>query len=262
MAGQACEAIRDQLYAFLDDALDIQMTLKIQAHLEACPTCLQRYQFVLNMRRLLREEAAAFMVPPQLEARLRKLGRAGRGWPKRLRPMLQPAVLVVAAVLLVLVPAGLFLRFSPPADLVPRLVAHHRAILHEQIPLSLRSSNPQQVITWLREQVPFFVDIPQASLAGFLPVGATTFALPEGTGVYVLYKRQGESLAYMVSIGKETTLPAGKTVAIGSHTLSLHREGGYTIGLWRVDGRTYALISQAGEQEFLEYAAICIRLSL
>ena len=100
MDDHECQVVADKLYAFLDDALDVPETLNIQAHLETCPACYQRYQFVLNLRGLLREEAETFVAPQQLEDRIRALGRAEIRKAKRWRFWLWPGpVMAVAACL-------------------------------------------------------------------------------------------------------------------------------------------------------------------
>ncbi|RMF90912.1 MAG: hypothetical protein D6736_05935 [Nitrospinota bacterium] len=254
MSGQRCEEIRDQLYAFLDDALDIQATLQVRAHLEVCSTCFQRYQFILNLRSLLREEAADFPLPPTLEHRIRKRVETGRVSFRR-RVWLG----VAAVLLLVLLPLGFFLRSS--ADLPSTLLAHHRAILNAQEPMRLLSSDPRQVMTWVQDQASLAIELPQASLAGFTLIGATVISLSEGKGVYVLYRRGEMELAYVVLPAQTQPLPPGNRLSIEGQILSVHREGEYTLGFWRVGTLLYALISRAKEQEFLEYAALCVRLS-
>ena len=242
MGDHECQAIADELYAFLDDALDLHMTLNVQAHLETCSTCFQRYQFVLNMRGLLREEAATFTAPVSLENRLRKLGRAQQRSSMWRRLLLKPVPLIAATVLLVLVLVAPALRIFGRADIVPSLVAHHRAILDAKVAMDLRTSNPQRITAWIEEQVPFPVNIPQASLEGYALVGATTIPLSNGSGMYVLYKRQAERLAYLVFPEGDVPIAAGKEALIGPYKLSLHRQAGYMIGIWQVDGRTYAMM--------------------
>jgi anti-sigma factor (TIGR02949 family) len=259
VADPACDILVDQLYAFVDDALDIQMTLMIRAHLEACPVCLQRYQFVLNMRQLLRQQEAAVEVPRRLEKRLRKPELAGDRKVRWRYPGLRPVFLTAMAVLFLLVPTVLFWRHAAPVDLVPVLLAQHRAILQQTVPLRLHASTPFQVTTWLRHRAPYVGDLPQAARAGFTLVGATILPLPQRQGVYVLYKREAEPMAYIVLPDADLPLPRGKMAVLGRRTFSLYGEEGYTIGFWKARGRRYALIIQGDEQEFLGYAAVCLR---
>ena len=251
--------IGDHLYAFLDDALDIPHTLHIRAHLETCPACFQRYQFVLNVRHLLREEAANFTAPPHLEERLRQLGNRK---PKRPRQLpWRPLPLTVVAILFLLILVTLFFHTSREPELVPLLLAQHRTVLDAQQPLQLRTTNPEEVMAWLKDQIQIPINLPRAALAGFTLVGATTLALPGGKGAYVLYKRQANSLAYVVLATGHASLPAGRRVTLGRQLLTIHREGGYIVGFWTVAEQTYALIAQADEREFLEYVALCVRLT-
>jgi mycothiol system anti-sigma-R factor len=261
MDDHECRVVADKLYAFLDDALDVPETLNIQAHLETCPACYQRYQFVLNLRGLLREEAETFVAPQQLEDRIRALGRAEIRRTKRWRFWLWPGPVMAATALLTLVLLSLFLYVSRQGGAVASLVAYHRTLIEENIPLRLRTSDPQRVTTWIREQMRFPVDIPQASLEGYTLVGATTIPLSNESGTYVLYKRQAERLAYLVFPEGGISIPAGKEVLLGSHKLSLYRKGGYMVGIWRADGHMFALIGEDDEEEFLEYAAVCLRFS-
>ncbi|GIX46234.1 MAG: hypothetical protein KatS3mg131_0445 [Candidatus Tectimicrobiota bacterium] len=256
MDQRACEALGDQLYAFVDDALDIQATLQVQAHLESCAACFQRYQLLLNVRALLRAEATQLLPPAELEQRVRRLKRTaqGRRWQRWSRP--RPLVLAAAAVLVLL--AAVSLLHHRRADLAAALLAQHQAVLR-QGNLLLRTADAQRVMAWSRQRFALPVSLPQASLAGFGLVGATPVALPAGEGVYVLFRRAHQHLAYVVL--RAAPLPQGKRMRLGPHTLVLQQRGGYTLAFWQVAQRLHALIAALPEPEFLEYAALCLQLA-
>jgi mycothiol system anti-sigma-R factor len=68
-----CTEIQVRLEQYVDRELSREEAAEVQAHLEACPPCLQMFHFEGSMRRLVRR-ACSELAPESLRARILKSG--------------------------------------------------------------------------------------------------------------------------------------------------------------------------------------------
>jgi mycothiol system anti-sigma-R factor len=64
-----CVEIQERLEQFVDRELSTAEAAEVQAHLDACPPCVQMYHFETGMRRLVRR-ACCEAAPESLRARI------------------------------------------------------------------------------------------------------------------------------------------------------------------------------------------------
>ena len=56
MSGTECEEILRQVEVYLDGELPAEEAARVEGHLAGCSPCLERQEFVSNLRRILRDK--------------------------------------------------------------------------------------------------------------------------------------------------------------------------------------------------------------
>jgi len=69
MDEENCDEALTELYRFLDDELDEATRVQIQVHLDGCSTCLEAFDFEVELRRVIRSRCQE-RVPDELRARV------------------------------------------------------------------------------------------------------------------------------------------------------------------------------------------------
>ena len=67
-----CEEVLEQLFAFLDEDLDLKRSARIEQHLQRCRDCFSRAEFEKRLRQRVRETGTA-QAPERLRLRVRGL---------------------------------------------------------------------------------------------------------------------------------------------------------------------------------------------
>jgi anti-sigma factor RsiW len=114
----------------------------------------------------------------------------------------------------------------------------------------LISSDSAEVAGWLRERLPFGVEVPlfpDARLAG-----ARLLLVGGQSGAVVEYALGGRALSYYI-------LPGAKADAAAEPRVSLASRAGYRIASWEAAGLTHALIAGLPEPKLVELAHYCIQ---
>jgi anti-sigma factor RsiW len=131
----------------------------------------------------------------------------------------------------------------PQRDTVGSLVEDQ---LRSQNGAGLISSDSVQVALWLRERLPFAVQVP------LFPDARLT-----GARLLVADRRSGAVIEYVVGVRTLTyyVLPGKR----GSHRqVELASRNGYRVASWRDDGLTHALVATLPGPKLMEYARYCI----
>ncbi len=69
MDEENCDEALTELYRFLDDELDDTTRVHIELHLDGCSTCLEAFDFEIELRRVIRSRCQE-RVPDELRARV------------------------------------------------------------------------------------------------------------------------------------------------------------------------------------------------
>jgi anti-sigma factor RsiW len=219
-------------------------------HAARCPDC---RRFLEDMRRLgegIREAMPRPPAPMALRNRLfRSIARArtvGAGRTGGYRRRLAAAL---AAVLLL---AGAWLGWRvvsepfPQFDALGAIAEDH---LRAERSAGLISSDSVEVARWLRERLPFGVEVPLFPDARL--TGARLLLVGGQSGAVVEYAIAGRPLSYYI-------LPGGTGTAAGARRVRVASRAGYRIASWEDAGFTHALIAGLPAPRLIELAHYCI----
>ena len=188
-----CDGVRRLLAPFLDGELVDDERRLVEAHLASCEAC----------RALLARESSLFSAVqgalPRHEASAELRERVG-SFADRRQPRL--AWMAVAALMLGVVAGAIVWRLSarqptaPTSDLVAVAVDSHLRFARGQLPLEVRSEEPDEVSRWFAGRVPFHVTLPDYPVAP----GEMKFYRLEG-GRLVALEGRGFSLRWVLGTG-------------------------------------------------------------
>jgi anti-sigma factor RsiW len=249
----ACGRTRRLLWP---DAGPREATAEIMAareHAGRCPDC---RRFLEDMRRLgdgIREAAPRPPAPMEVRdrlfrsiARARTVGasRAAQRWHRRLGAGLAAALLF----------AGAWLGWratsdfpTPHRDALAAIADDH---LQAQRSAGLISSDSVEVARWLRERLPFGVEVPL--FPGGRLTGARLLLIGGQSGAVVEYAIAGRPLSYYI-------LPGAKGEAASTpRQVRVASRAGYRIASWEDAGLIHALIAGLPGPKLVELAHYCI----
>jgi anti-sigma factor RsiW len=219
-------------------------------HADRCPDC---RRFLEDMRLLgdgIREAMPRPPAPMEVRDRLfRSIARArttggGRtaGYRRRL----------AAALTAALVLAGAWLGWraaSGPSLQLDALGAIAEDHLRTERSAGLISSDSVEVARWLRERLPFGVEVPLFPDARL--TGARLLLVGGQSGAVVEYAIAGRPLSYYI-------LPGGSEPAASVRRVRVASRAGYRIASWEDAGFTHALIAGLPAPKLIELAHYCI----
>jgi anti-sigma factor RsiW len=113
----------------------------------------------------------------------------------------------------------------------------------------LISSDSMEVARWLRERLPFGVEVPLFPDARL--TGARLLLAGGQSGAVVEYAVAGRPLSYYI-------LPGGAETAAGVGRVRVVSRAGYRIAFWEDAGFTHALIAGLPAPKLIELAHYCI----
>jgi hypothetical protein len=190
-------------------------------HARDCPSCRQRYEDALALRRRLRtafvgvhvDEALAHQVATAVRA---ASGRASRPAPRPLWRWL-PASLAAAAVLIAMAAVGLYLAGPRPAEAAPaELVQIHQANLMPHADLH-GSDDANRIAEYLRKQLGFLPAMPRLGEGMALRGCCVAYFRNRPVGSYVMDTGRGV-VSIIVVRERAASLSLDGRVAAGGQT--------------------------------------------
>ena len=208
----------EKVTAFVDGALDVQETVRIELHVQACTECHAQADFERSLRRRL--SALRAPVPGELlEARVRRAVHPVR----RARP-LRWAAAAAAAVLLALWAHG------APAVVATQLAWDHGHCFGKQtLPAKVWTADPGYLAAWLEKEGTLGPSLPE-SAAGLEMVGARYCPLMDRRVAHVYYTGGDQRLSVFLVPGW-VRLDRPRQTTRGGTTVRLLRAGDTTVGL-------------------------------
>ena len=248
-----CSTVGSWVDALLDGELDPKNAAEVEAHLEACTACKQRYEakraLSSNMRRLdlgyaapesLRRRITAGLEVAQADSmepgstRPRPVSAASRqrgparwfvlaGWP----------VALAASALL----ASVLLQQRPQeADEV--VAAHVRSLLADHLS-DVVSSSHHTVKPWFAGKIDFAPPVPDLSSQGFELVGGRLDYLEHQQVAALVYRKHGHIINVLASLPGRDTARLPQTA----------RVQGYSLRSWKQAGLNLVAVSDIDPQE-------------
>lgn len=265
-----CKELGTYIDAYLDDELSIVENLRVQAHLVFCGRCRSVVESEVGLRSLIRADALEDSAPEHLREKiLRQISERAAGEPARavdastFRPWVFFAGLVAGAatVGMVFALATYLLKGSPGgfSPLAAEMVGKHQIYSRGEQSLQVKSSDPLEVASWLRERLGFSVRLPQLARPGERLVGARLSSIADGQAAYLLYQWMGRKTSLFIFKALPTVLSSGspKTVA-GVQFFTADLEG-YPVVWWEDQERYYAAVSDGSVDNLIEFGLLCVK---
>lgn len=174
---------------------------------------------------------------------------SARGWPYM-------KWLVPAMALILVVGALVTIRLSSPAPLSGAEYAEFAAKTHQQyaqgnLALDVRSDSQQTLNEWFKEKAPFSLALPASpAVPGeerpYRLEGARLVQVRSKSAVYIAYQMQTGPASLMVTPDSVAVASGGVKVDFKKVSFHYRMVEGYRVVTWSLRGRTYALVSQEG----------------
>ena len=258
-----CEEARPLIQGYADAELDLASSLEIERHLAGCTACAAAYRQILVLRAALRAGGASFAAPAALRTALgdvvsaaRHAERARLRSPMMRRPLTLQAIassrtaamLAAAAVLLMIVLAGVHRRVMPTGDdlIGNEIVASHVRSLMVNHLADVISSNQHTVKPWFDGKIDFAPTVSDFAAQGFALSGGRLDYV-DGRPVAALIYRRREHIINLF------TWPIGDT---HDRAPSLEKRQGYNLVHWIRAGMEYWAVSNLNGNELMKFAGL------
>jgi mycothiol system anti-sigma-R factor len=244
-----CTTVGSWVDALLDGELDSKNAAEVEAHLEACTACKQRYEakraLSSNMRRLdlgytapesLRRRITAGLEVAQadsMEPGPTRSAAAGQRGPARWFVLAGWPVALAASALLASV---LLQQRSQEADEV--VAAHVRSLLADHLN-DVVSSSHHTVKPWFAGKINFAPPVPDLSPQGFELVGGRLDYLEHQQVAALVYRKHGHIINVLASLPGRDTASLPQTA----------RVQGYSLRSWKQAGLNLVAVSDIDPQE-------------
>lgn len=265
-----CKELTKYIDAYLDDELSVMENLRVQAHLVFCGECREIVKSEVTLRSLIEADALDDRAPEHLREKiLQQIGERPARVATRphdvstFRPRIFFAGLLAGAAtvgLTLFLAAHLFRR---PADnvspLVAEIVGKHQIYSRDVATLQIRSSDPIEVSSWLRERLAFPVRLPFLARPGENLVGARLSTIADGQAAYLLYERAGRIISLYIFKALPALLSSESSKSVAGVQFFTSTLGGYRAVWWEDQDRYYAAISDGGINDLIEFGVLCVK---
>ena len=223
---------------------------QLMMHAALCEHCgpLLRAATALNQAPTPEEESflAQLAAPTRPDPPARASAHATSRW--RLIKWLAPATLVLATAGIV---ATLRMPLSGASFAEFAVNAHRQNTERKDASLDFRSDSPQMLNAWFQTRLPFALAIPAApEVPGekrpFQLEGARALEIGGKPAVYVAYRVNKDLVGLIVTPDSVATASGGITVDYQKLSFHYRTVADYKVVTWTLHGRTYALVSQEG----------------
>lgn len=266
-----CKELTRYIDAFLDDELSVIENLRVQAHLALCGNCRAVVKSEVSLRRLIEADALQDSAPAYLRERiLREVG--ARPQPRSSRAFglfsFRQRVFLAGLIATAVIVAGLILPLAPHlfrrtdstvSPLVAEMVGKHQIYSRREGALHVRSADPVEVGSWLRERLNFPVRLPQLARPGEMLVGARISSVADAQAAYLLYQMAGRRISLYVFKGLPGGIPSGSSKWVAGTQFFASAVGGVPVVWWEEQELYYAAVSESGVNNLIEFGLLCVQ---
>lgn len=215
-----CPEVRQRIYLFLDNELEVQENLEILAHLDFCTDCKERFESEKQLEEIYRNQFSAESDQSELWRKIRSqigFSRKILFWASPIKRKLLIWTPAIAATFIIVL-GTLFYYFSAPAKLNAETLVNQSIDLHRQmeqgkLPLQFSkdlNQNFKTKINALIQKAGFDIRSPDLSKLGYTPRGASITTCPHARQEQVattFYVRGPRHLSYMILKDPQIPLP-------------------------------------------------------
>ncbi len=256
---RTCEDIRERLTLYLDNELQEDERVAIEAHVQSCASCKAFVEKELAFLNAIRGTGPLHTAPPELKTKVGAVVNGSKllgGGPSRLR-WLAP---IAAVLLLLLIPVVVWRvrqanrsGNSGPSPFALMAVESHLRHMRGQLPLEIESNSPQEISTWFANKVNFNVKLPSYQESSgqdkvYTLEGARLVGYENDYAAYVSYRMKERPISLVITSDSVARPAGGEQIA--SRGLKFHYNSidGFKVITWSDRGLTYALVSDLDER--------------
>jgi anti-sigma factor (TIGR02949 family) len=240
--GISCEEAERAIPWFLDDELEAELALEMEAHLGACSSCRLALEREGRLRLTLRRATQAVTAPAALRRQVREAiererrhdSKVWRYWPAA----------AAAAALIAL--AGLGSGGGAPGELEATAERHAR-----DLPMDVVAGDIGKVQNYFEGKLPFVVHLPQLASMGVNSFGGRITHLADRDAAYVRYEVPAGRVS--VFVYEDPGLDFSEVAPLyqfGHQRVLVRQVRGYNVAKWRSAGLTYSVVSDMPAQDF------------
>jgi mycothiol system anti-sigma-R factor len=234
-----CSTVGSWVDALLDGELDPKNAAEVEAHLEACPACKQRYEAQRALSSNLRRLDPGYAAPESLRRRITaglevaqadsmepgsaRSAAAGQRGPARWFVLAGWPVALAASALLASV---LLQQRSQVADEV--VAAHVRSLLADHLN-DVVSSSHHTVKPWFAGKINFAPPVPDLSSQGFELVGGRLDYLEHQQVAALVYRKHGHIINVLASLPGRDTVSLPQTARVQGYSLRSWKQAGLNL---------------------------------
>lgn len=255
-----CDDIRERLSLYLDNELQDDERLGVEAHLETCASCKTLVEKELAFLNAVRGSGPLHSATPSLSAKVSKVV-SGSATAVRSHSRWKWIAPIAAALLVAAAPVAiwrLMRRPNSPANGGPSAFAlmaveSHLRHIRGQLPLEMESSNPQDISTWFANKVNFNVKLPGYQESSgqeklYTLEGARLVGFEKDYAAYVAYQMKDQPISLVITSDSVARPSGGEQIASRGLLFHFNAIDGLKVITWSDRGLTYALVSDLEER--------------
>ncbi len=237
-----CEEVERSIPFFLDDELETDLSLEVEAHVGACEQCRAVLQREGLLRVTLRRATMSLAAPASLRRSVRQSIERERAVQSPSAWRLVPAT-AAAVVLMVLVWHG---GGSGRAGVDLEAAAERHA---RDLPMDVIAGNVSQVQEYFNGKLPFAVRLPEVPQPLLKSLGGRVTHLRDRDAAYVRYDMPRGRVSVFVYEDTDDDSEVAPLYVVGNRRMLVKQVRGYTVAKWRQAGLTYSMVTDLPEHE-------------
>jgi len=174
-----------KLDLYVDGELFGSELKEMEAHLQTCPTCAADALNRLQLKRMTQSAGRRFSARPEFRLKVAQSIDAAKPprWAWRWAPVLAAA----AALVLMLIPAAVWLQYSRSEQALGELADLHVSTLASANPVDVVSSDRHTVKPWFQGKLPFTFNLPDVETSPFKLIGGRLAYFQQSPGAQLLF---------------------------------------------------------------------------
>jgi anti-sigma factor RsiW len=216
-----------KLDLYVDGELFGSELAEVGAHLRACPTCAADALSRLQLKRMTQAAGRRFSPRPEFRLKIAQSIEKRPRWTRRWAP----AFAAVAALVLMLVPAAVWLQNLRSAQALDELADLHVSTLASPNPVDVVSSDRHTVKPWFQGKLPFTFNLPEMQTSPFKLIGGRLNYFQQSPGAQLLFEVGKHQISVFIfqNRGELGRLNSGSSL---SKKLAFNTETWADGGLW------------------------------
>jgi anti-sigma factor RsiW len=218
-----------KLDLYMDGELSDGELTEVETHLRSCPTCAAEALSRLQLKRMTQAAGHRFSPSPEFRQKIAQSVTVVRRprWARRWAPALAAA----AAVVLMLVPASVWLQRSRSEQALAELADLHVSTLASANPVDVVSSDRHTVKPWFQGKLPFTFNLPELQTSPFRLIGGRLTYFQQSPGAQLLFEVGKHQISVFIFQNRAelSRLNSGSSL---NKQLAFNTETWTTGGLW------------------------------